>query len=357
MVDINDFNEERECEYKGEHYSVRDNGAVMRHPREGKRLRKDDNKWTFGRPNIKTGYMEICGQRVHRIVAFAFLGKPEEDKMVVDHKDTNRQNNRPENLRWLTRLDNVLLNPITCARIENICGSVEAFLADPTLLRGHERTDPNFSWMRTVTREEAKSSYDRLTKWAENHPESKGGKIGEWIFKPKKENLFDNKDSNSEEYQSFRFQRPVRETEEVKPIIEDWDYSKPLITESLTPNAVQVDWKTPSEFPCCPQNAKENELEEYQSNLKEGAVFCKNDLYTSSVLDSALIDDDKSLIVMTTSGEDSIKPWALAKVTFQDGKYVHENLGSYFSKDGALKNFTLEQGMKWTGGDSIDDYC
>lgn len=34
-MDVNDFNEVRDCIYKDEHYSVRDNGAVMRHPREG----------------------------------------------------------------------------------------------------------------------------------------------------------------------------------------------------------------------------------------------------------------------------------------------------------------------------------
>lgn len=33
---INDDKEVKECVYKDEHYSVRDNGAVMRHLREGK---------------------------------------------------------------------------------------------------------------------------------------------------------------------------------------------------------------------------------------------------------------------------------------------------------------------------------
>ena len=48
MKDLkNVFSLEKECEYKGELYSVRDNGAVRRHPREGKRLRKDDDVWTF----------------------------------------------------------------------------------------------------------------------------------------------------------------------------------------------------------------------------------------------------------------------------------------------------------------------
>ena len=40
---LNDYTEIKECSYKGELYSVRDNGAVLRHAREGKRIRKDDN--------------------------------------------------------------------------------------------------------------------------------------------------------------------------------------------------------------------------------------------------------------------------------------------------------------------------
>ena len=92
MVSVNDYNVVKDCVYKEESYSVRDNGAVMRHAREGKRRRKDDNIWTFGKPNEKTGYMEIAGQSVHRIVAFAFLGNPPTTQHVVDHIDTNRRN-------------------------------------------------------------------------------------------------------------------------------------------------------------------------------------------------------------------------------------------------------------------------
>lgn len=159
MVSVDTYNEVRDYIYKEERYSVRDNGAVMRHPREGKRMRKDDNVWTFGKLNEKTGYLEIAGQRVHRIVAFAFHGEPPTEQHVVDHIDTNRCNNRPENLRWLTRLENVLNNPITRARIENLCGSIEAFLANPSILRGHEKIDPNFNWMRAVSLEEARASF------------------------------------------------------------------------------------------------------------------------------------------------------------------------------------------------------
>ena len=61
MVSIDDFYEIRECDYNNEHYSVRDNGAVYRHARVGKRVRKYDNMWTFGKPNYETGYLMLAG--------------------------------------------------------------------------------------------------------------------------------------------------------------------------------------------------------------------------------------------------------------------------------------------------------
>ena len=53
MIDIDDFKHEIECIYKDEKYSVRDNGAVFRYPRDGKRPRQYDNFWTFGKSNDK----------------------------------------------------------------------------------------------------------------------------------------------------------------------------------------------------------------------------------------------------------------------------------------------------------------
>lgn len=114
---VNDYTREEECIYKDERYSVRDNGAVWRHPREGKKPRPTDCQWTFGKTNSKTGYMEIGSARVHIIVAMAFYGVRNTKIYVVDHIDTNRQNNRIENLRWLTRLENILLNPISRKRL------------------------------------------------------------------------------------------------------------------------------------------------------------------------------------------------------------------------------------------------
>lgn len=127
--------------------------------------------------------MEIASVRIHAIVATAFLGLKPTKEHVVDHIDTNRRNNRVENLRWVTRLENILDNPITRKRIILRCGSIEAFLANPSLLRENE-LPPDLRWMRTVTNAEAQVSKKRLLEWAESDKEPSGGSLGAWVFNP-----------------------------------------------------------------------------------------------------------------------------------------------------------------------------
>jgi len=326
MISLDDFEIEKKCVYKNERYSVRDNGAVFRHARKNKRLRKYDNQWTFGKPN-NNGYMLIVSEVVHRIVAYAFLGEPPTSQHIVDHIDTNRQNNRPENLRWLTKLENILNNPITVKGIIHHCGSIEAFLKDPSILRNHINEDPNFEWMRTVTPKEAQLSWELLSNWAskENDNTLKGGFLGEWIFKDKQ---------NSSSFQQI----------------------SEFVT-SETPNAVQKNWKTPSEFPCCPQEITGNPIATYTANLKVEKTFSRNQYSNSIIEDFATSKDKSTLWIMCKSSDDNaIKPWSLAQVTYENELFVHENLGSFFKKDGAEKQFTLAQGLEWTGGDTFDDF-
>tara|TARA_Y100000385_G_C13053000_1_gene620733 strand:- start:88 stop:1080 length:993 start_codon:yes stop_codon:yes gene_type:complete len=330
MVNINSFENKCDCIYKDEHYSVRDNGEVLRHPNENSRTRPTDNKWTFGKPNKRTGYLEIVSVRVHRIVATAFHGIPHSKQHIVDHIDTNKHNNRPDNLRWVTRLENILLNPITSRRIELICGSVEAFLEEPSKFQDKFQNQ-NYEWMCRVSKEEAKTSKERLMAWAKSKKPLQGGSLGDWIYNRNLPNEFD------------------------EPLIEKLEF-----VESITPNAVQKakNWKTPSEFPLCPKKNTTNPIIRYCKNLRVSEVFSKNQ-FTSSIIEDFAMSKGKDILwIMCKSGErNPIKPYSLAEITYQNNVYVHESLGTFFEKVGVEKIFTLKQGHEWTGGELIDDYC
>lgn len=67
------------------------------------------------RVNPRSGYVQSVisvGGKVsylynHRLVCLAFNGEPADDSMEVCHGDGDKQNNRPENLRWGTREENM----------------------------------------------------------------------------------------------------------------------------------------------------------------------------------------------------------------------------------------------------------
>ncbi len=332
MIEINDFKEERSCVFKGEEYLVRDNGAVLRKTQPQGRPRKLDNLWTFGKLNTKTGYLEIATVRIHRIVATAFHGNAPTNERVVDHIDTNRQNNRPENLRWITRLENVVLNPITRKRIEYRTGvSIDEFLKNPIKYR-NSFSDPDFSWMRRVSEEEAKQCLINMQKWGESKKQayqSSLNRIGDWIY-------------------SSHIASSINRMEE------SFNLNNIDLTESLTPLAKQRDWRTPVKFPCCPEKIFGEPIECYFKNMYKDKIFNTSKYGDSIIKDFAKTNNEIIVIVSIPS---SVKSFALSKVVFENGYYIHENLGSFFTYEGAEKQFTLAQGLEWNGGDSIDDYC
>ena len=78
------------------------------------------------KPKIgKNGYYEISLMKngkhkshiIHRLVAKAFIPNPE-NKPCIDHINTNRFDNRIENLRWCTQKEN-LNNPISVEKQQN----------------------------------------------------------------------------------------------------------------------------------------------------------------------------------------------------------------------------------------------
>ena len=245
---LNNYKEVRECEYKGRHYLARDNGAICRLPKKGSLPSKLDNVWSFGVKNPDNGYMMFTGNiRVHQVICTAFHGQEPQSHMVVDHIDTNRCNNRPENLRWLTRLENALNNEVTRKKIIALCGSIEAFIENPTIIRT-KALSPNVEWMRTVTKEEAQACKKHLDEWVSRDTPQKasGNNIGEWIFsdfEKERENNWNKGWESLGHDPSMAHQNNIREfllKQELKAEHE--------LKKSLTPGAKQLNWKTPTEF-------------------------------------------------------------------------------------------------------------
>lgn len=322
-IDLHEFEKESSCTYRGEDYCVRDNGAVLRSARTAKRKRPLDETWTFGTPSPSNGYMAVSAHKVHRIVATAFNGQPPSKGHIVDHIDTNRRNNRPNNLRWITRLENILLNPISAKRVEFLYGSIEEFLSDPRNPKNGTLTK-DFEWMRAVSTAEAESSLKRMLYWAQSDRQSGGGTLGDWIF--------------------GRDATPVKE-----PTVQ--------LVASKTPGAVQRNWRVPAEFPLCPETTGEMPLETYHRRLKEGSVAAVTPFNQTTVNKAATSADGSALFILGYHGEGAIKPWSLAQVTFEDNNFVHESLGTFFTQEGAEKEFALAQGLPWEGGETFDDYC
>ncbi len=324
MIDV--FKIQKVCNYKDEIYHVRDNGAIMRIAKVGGRKRPLDNQWTYGNVDLKQGYMAAFSNPVHRIVATAFHGDPPTEKHVVDHIDTNRGNNKPENLRWVTRLENILLNPITIKRIEKVCGcSIEEFLQNPSLYKDSFQ-EPNISWMGQVSYEEGQTTLLNLQMWASNDKSSSGGTLGQWIM-GRGEYYISNEDINT----------------------------MPKFSSSLTPHALQ-NWDTPTEFPLCPFMISGQPLIDYYSNLAVGKVFSTNKNLNNVIEVFEISDDQETFWVLGKNNiPGALKPYLVAKVCFNKGNFEHYNLGSFFKEDGGLQAYIRAQGKDWTGGETFDE--
>jgi hypothetical protein len=177
--------------------------------------------------------------------------------------------------------------------------------------------------MRSVTLEEAQSSKEKLFIWAKSHKALSGRSLDEWIF------------SGS------------------SPLTPLEKYSE--YTPSPTPRVLQKNWKTPTEFPSCPQDPKITSICAYANKLQLGTIFSINQYSSSIVEDIAISKDKETLWVMCIST--ASKPYSLAEITIANDHYVHNNLGSFFQKKSAKKYYILAQGLEWEGGETFDDLC
>lgn len=339
------YTEERECDYKGRHYRVRDNGSILRLPKDPSKPRKGDNEWTFGTHHTGKQYLFIGSHQVHRIVATAFHGAPEAETDVVDHIDTNGENNRPENLRWTTRLGNVL-NPATRKKLELMTGlSIEKILEDPSILKQYN-LDREYEWMGAVSKEEAERTLRNIREWAEKPYE-----IPKTPYEPRGKVLRPIPARNISPLRPTPYEMEHTSREPVA----DEDEGLPAgCIRSLTPNALERGWRAPYEFPFCPQDG--GDLESYFNAIVIGEEVAKGKGYSFFATEKAMSNDGTIICLKTVAGEDSVKPYGVMTITMEDGWFIHEGQG-YFHEDGQEKYFTIAKGEEWTGGDVFDDFC
>jgi len=187
--------------------------------------------------------------------------------------------------------------------------------------------------MRKVSREEARNSLKRMSDWAKNddyNSSSKKGALGEWIYK------------------DYPSEISYQKTSEHKPEPNE-------LVKSKTPGAVQKNWKIPSEFPLCPTEVKKTSLGQYLQNLKNGEILARNK-HGESIVHSADFSENSEALLVLCNKPEGLKEWSLARISIEGQHFVHESVETFFSLKGAQKQFTIACGMKWEGGDSIDDY-
>ena len=83
---------------------VSNEGRVRSHMRDGRILKQQLDKKGYCRVSV-TVKREKLHYKVHRLVASAFVPNPEELPQV-NHIDGNKQNNRADNLEWVTNIQN-----------------------------------------------------------------------------------------------------------------------------------------------------------------------------------------------------------------------------------------------------------
>lgn len=346
MISVNDYyTREIECDYRNEHYSVRDNGAVMRHKRLYCRQRKLDNVWTIGNVTPE-GYLCINSERVHRIVATAFHGPAPSEDYIVDHIDTNRQNNRPENLRWLTRLENILNNHITLSRIVRLCGSIEAFLENPGIL---SKEGADYRWMRAVTPEEAKNALDNLMRYANLRSVSDGGKYSDWENHKGKIKVLYGTQSNDLWEPSFNSRgaavkkygcNVVRYIEKLE--MHTVEYNN-RFSQAANSNAQQRYWGSQCDFLLCPEPSNKNSIEEYYNALEPNKIFLKREYGDYFVTHFLYNEAIKVLfvackVIIQYEGEEK-QFWNIIAIAYRN-TFLHERHNIYFDEN------SIENAMK-----------
>ena len=114
-------------------------------------------------------------------------------------------------------------------------------------------------------------------------------------------------------------------------------FSESNLVKAKSPEtAWQINWKTPTDFLCCPETIGANPIEEYFNRIVIGEAYNSTNFYGSNevqkVIDKA--HTMENTIIVLSCNPNSIKPYALSKIHYFEGKFIHESLGTFFEEDG-----------------------
>ena len=102
----------------------------------------------------------------------------------------------------------------------------------------------------------------------------------------------------------------------------------------------------------CPATSESEGLSVYAEVLTFGTIFARNSFGNSLIV---VAEEGKGLLsVVCNLQGNPVKEWALAKVTVENGKFVHEAIRTYLTLQGALKQHCRLLDVPF--GESIDDY-
>ena len=121
-------------------YSVSDTGIVFRDGKELKSYARGiitGNGTRYQAVNISIyddngKFVRQIKYYVHRLVGEAFIENPN-NLPDIDHKDCNKENNHVDNLRWLTRKENMSRNSLPDGTLREVHGKKEG--SNPTVYK------------------------------------------------------------------------------------------------------------------------------------------------------------------------------------------------------------------------------
>ena len=293
--------------------------------------------------------MMFSSHRVHIIVAKAFIPGNEDGKKVVDHIDTNRCNNRVENLRWVTRLENVLLNEATLKRVTYLCGGdIQKFIDNPSCLQDLKGDNKDIMWMRTVTPEEAKQAWEHISAWAKR-PSSTYKMMQEreeikdfdqWLkvheVKEEHQSKPDVTEGIVSQYNEHHEKSFIPEpNEEYNKSVNAWKEQEAFAntkSESLTKGALQIHFYEKLYFPLCPEASAIVNLDEYAKRLEIGKVIASSEDGKEYIIESIGWSWEWDYIQVEIKKQDKRELSFCIHISIEEGKYLHSkgNFEAYF---------------------------